>query len=73
MLPPTPSTRLEDLRNIWELALRQHPDVRDLAVNLQLVGESLRYRHLHDVLPDTGLSASPTLQATIRQWLRYRY
>lgn len=64
MLPPTPSTRLEDLRNIWELALRQHPDVRDLAVNLQLVGESLRYRHLHDVLPDTGLSASPTLQAT---------
>ena len=64
MLPPTPSTRLEDLRNIWELALRQHPDVRDLAVNLQLVGEGLRYRHLHDILPDTSLSVSPTLQAT---------
>lgn len=64
MLPPTPSTRLEDLPNVWELALRQHLDVRDLAVNLQLVGERLRYRHLHDVLPDTGLSAPPTLQAT---------
>lgn len=64
MLPPIPSTRLEDLPNVWELALRQHPEVMDLAVNFQLVSEGLCYRHLHDILPDMGLSASPTLQAT---------